>query len=46
LQVAFPATEDMVGKVCRVRIDEVNGEYCHGTFVRVVDDVPRPARAV
>jgi threonylcarbamoyladenosine tRNA methylthiotransferase MtaB len=46
LQVVFPATEDMVGKVCRVRIDKVDGEYCHGTFVRVVDEVPRPARAV
>ncbi|TCW37698.1 tRNA (N(6)-L-threonylcarbamoyladenosine(37)-C(2))-methylthiotransferase MtaB [Laceyella sacchari] len=45
LQVAFPATEEMVGKVCRVRIDKVaSPEYCLGTFVRVVDDVPRPAR--
>lgn len=45
LQVVFPASEEMVGKVCRVRIDEVQSpEYCRGTFVRVVDDVPRPAR--
>lgn len=43
LQVVFPANEEMVGKVCRVRIDKAGSEYCHGTFVRVVDDVPRPA---
>lgn len=46
LQVAFPATEDMVGKVCRVRIDRAGDETCIGTFVRVVDEVPRPAKAV
>jgi threonylcarbamoyladenosine tRNA methylthiotransferase MtaB len=46
LQVAFPATPDMVGKVCRVRIDEAGEETSRGTFVRIVDEVPRPARAV
>jgi threonylcarbamoyladenosine tRNA methylthiotransferase MtaB len=46
LQVVFPANEEMVGKVVRVRIDEAGLEYCRGTFVRVVDDVPRPAKAV
>lgn len=46
LQVAFPATEEMVGKVCRIRVDQAGEEYCTGTFVRVVDEVPSPARAV
>lgn len=46
LQVVFPANEEMVGKVCRVRIDQAGPEYCHGTFARVVDDVPRPAAAI
>ncbi|WP_093229020.1 tRNA (N(6)-L-threonylcarbamoyladenosine(37)-C(2))-methylthiotransferase MtaB [Thermoflavimicrobium dichotomicum] len=46
LQVVFPANEEMVGKVCRVKVDEAGPEYCHGTFVRVVDEVPRPAKAV
>lgn len=44
LQVAFPANEELIGKVCRVKIDRVDPEYCYGTFVRVVDEVPRPAR--
>ncbi|MBA4547763.1 tRNA (N(6)-L-threonylcarbamoyladenosine(37)-C(2))-methylthiotransferase MtaB [Thermoactinomyces intermedius] len=44
LQVAFPADPEWVGKVCRVKIDRVDPEYCYGTFVRVVDEVPRPAR--
>ncbi|SEN04082.1 tRNA (N(6)-L-threonylcarbamoyladenosine(37)-C(2))-methylthiotransferase MtaB [Lihuaxuella thermophila] len=43
LQVVFPAQEEWVGKVCRVRIDKAGSEYCHGTFVRVVEDTPRPA---
>ncbi|RAL25847.1 tRNA (N(6)-L-threonylcarbamoyladenosine(37)-C(2))-methylthiotransferase MtaB [Thermoflavimicrobium daqui] len=46
LQVVFAANEQLVGKVCRVRIDQAGSEYCHGTFVRVVDEVPRPAKAV
>ncbi len=46
LQVVFPATEEMVGKVCRVRIDRAEPDYCFGTFVRIVDEVPRPVKAV
>ncbi|MGO0060507.1 tRNA (N(6)-L-threonylcarbamoyladenosine(37)-C(2))-methylthiotransferase MtaB [Brevibacillus fluminis] len=38
LNIVFPGTEDMIGKVCKVRLDEVGSEYCHGTFVRVLDD--------
>lgn len=36
LQVVFQGTSDLVGKVCRVRIDEVGSEYCHGTLARVL----------
>jgi threonylcarbamoyladenosine tRNA methylthiotransferase MtaB len=38
LPVAFPATEDMVGKVCRVKLDEVGPEMNRGSFVRVLED--------
>ncbi|MET3290122.1 tRNA (N(6)-L-threonylcarbamoyladenosine(37)-C(2))-methylthiotransferase MtaB [Brevibacillus fluminis] len=38
LNIVFPGTEDMIGKVCKVRLDEVGSEYCQGTFVRVLDD--------
>jgi len=46
LTVVFPADEELVGKVCRVKIDRAESELCHGTFVRVVDEVPHPARAI
>lgn len=38
LNLVFAGTEDMIGKVCKVRLDEVGSEYCQGTFVRVLDD--------
>lgn len=34
LNLVFPGTEDMIGKVCEVRLDEAGSEYCQGTFVR------------
>ncbi|WP_124727839.1 tRNA (N(6)-L-threonylcarbamoyladenosine(37)-C(2))-methylthiotransferase MtaB [Staphylospora marina] len=43
IQVVFEATPDMVGKVCRVRIDEAGPEVSKGTFVRIVDEVPASA---
>lgn len=46
LQVVFPANEEMTGKVCQVRIDEVDSEYCYGTFIRSEDDVVRPAQVI
>lgn len=46
LQVVFPANEEMAGKVCQVRIDKVDSEYCYGTFIRTVDEVPRPAQVI
>jgi threonylcarbamoyladenosine tRNA methylthiotransferase MtaB len=42
LQVVFPGNEDLIGKVCRVRLDEAGAEYCKGSFVRVMDE---PARS-
>ncbi|WP_028775324.1 tRNA (N(6)-L-threonylcarbamoyladenosine(37)-C(2))-methylthiotransferase MtaB [Shimazuella kribbensis] len=38
LPVVFPATEDMIGKVCRVKLDEVGADVNKGSFVRVLDD--------
>ncbi|MFM1651524.1 tRNA (N(6)-L-threonylcarbamoyladenosine(37)-C(2))-methylthiotransferase MtaB [Brevibacillus sp. B_LB10_24] len=42
LNVVFPGTPEMIGKVCKVRLDEPGTEYCHGTFVRVLDDSKLP----
>jgi threonylcarbamoyladenosine tRNA methylthiotransferase MtaB len=42
LNLVFPGTEEMIGKVCKVRLDEAGSEYCKGTFVRVLDDVKIP----
>ncbi|MDR6225060.1 tRNA (N(6)-L-threonylcarbamoyladenosine(37)-C(2))-methylthiotransferase MtaB [Desmospora profundinema] len=46
LQVVFPGNENLIGKVCRVRLDEPGSDINRGTFVRVVDEVPRPSKAV
>jgi threonylcarbamoyladenosine tRNA methylthiotransferase MtaB len=43
LNLVFPGNEEMIGKVCKVRLDEAGSEYCKGTFVRVLDDVNIPA---
>jgi threonylcarbamoyladenosine tRNA methylthiotransferase MtaB len=43
LQVVFEGNDDLIGQVCRVKIDEAGAEYCRGTFATVVRDVPRPA---
>jgi threonylcarbamoyladenosine tRNA methylthiotransferase MtaB len=42
LNLVFPGTEEMIGKVCKVRLDKPGSEYCQGTFVRVLDDVRMP----
>lgn len=42
LKVAFNGSTDLIGKVCRVRIDAVGADYCSGTFVRVMDTIPTP----
>src|SRR5690606_27671021 len=41
LQLVFPGNEQLVGKVCRVRLDEPAPEVCGGRIVRVLDDAPR-----
>ena len=38
LKVVFPATEDMCGKIVRVKITKAGYPYCEGQFVRVMDD--------
>ncbi|SMO50482.1 tRNA (N(6)-L-threonylcarbamoyladenosine(37)-C(2))-methylthiotransferase MtaB [Melghirimyces algeriensis] len=45
LQVVFPGNEQLVGKVCRVRLDEPGSEYVRGTFVRTIDETPRSCQA-
>ncbi|GED53810.1 MULTISPECIES: tRNA (N(6)-L-threonylcarbamoyladenosine(37)-C(2))-methylthiotransferase MtaB [Brevibacillus] len=37
LNLVFPGDESMIGKICKVRLDEAGSEYCKGTFVRVLD---------
>lgn len=49
LNVVFPGDESMIGKICKVRLDEPGTEYCRGTFVRVLDhnhQLPAKERAV
>lgn len=46
LNVVFPANEELVGQVCRVKIDRAESDACFGTFVRVINEAPNPARAV
>ncbi|MEH7353206.1 tRNA (N(6)-L-threonylcarbamoyladenosine(37)-C(2))-methylthiotransferase MtaB [Neobacillus drentensis] len=38
LKVVFPATEDMVGKIVKVKITKAGYPYNEGQFVRVVDE--------
>ncbi|MGC5328455.1 tRNA (N(6)-L-threonylcarbamoyladenosine(37)-C(2))-methylthiotransferase MtaB [Brevibacillus sp. SYSU BS000544] len=38
LNVVFEGTEEMIGKVCKVKLDKAGSEYCHGTFVRVLEE--------
>lgn len=37
LQVVFEGSQDLIGKVVKVRLDRVGHEYCHGTYVRTLD---------
>ncbi|MFB7301772.1 tRNA (N(6)-L-threonylcarbamoyladenosine(37)-C(2))-methylthiotransferase MtaB [Heyndrickxia sporothermodurans] len=39
LKVVFPATEDMVGKLVKVKITKSGYPYNEGQFVRVMDDI-------
>ncbi|AZB43678.1 tRNA (N(6)-L-threonylcarbamoyladenosine(37)-C(2))-methylthiotransferase MtaB [Bacillus sp. FJAT-42376] len=38
LKVVFPASEDMVGQIVRVKIEKAGYPYSEGQFVRVLDD--------
>ncbi|MEL3957917.1 tRNA (N(6)-L-threonylcarbamoyladenosine(37)-C(2))-methylthiotransferase MtaB [Caldifermentibacillus hisashii] len=38
LKVVFPATEDMLGKIVRVKITKAGYPYCEGQFARVIDN--------
>ena len=38
LRVVFPATEDMLGKIVKVKITKAGYPYNEGQFVRVMDD--------
>ncbi|MEK3881631.1 tRNA (N(6)-L-threonylcarbamoyladenosine(37)-C(2))-methylthiotransferase MtaB [Paenibacillus sp. PL2-23] len=37
LQVVFDGTEDMIGKLCRVKITEAGVNECRGQFLRVLE---------
>ncbi|KUP06033.1 30S ribosomal protein S12 methylthiotransferase [Bacillus coahuilensis p1.1.43] len=39
LKIVFPATDDMVGKLVKVKITKAGYPYNEGQFVRVLDDV-------
>ena len=43
LKVVFPATEDMVGKIVKVKITKAGYPYNEGQFVRVLDDTVEQA---
>lgn len=42
LNVVFPGSEEMIGKICKVKLDEAGSEYCQGTLVRVLDGAGAP----
>lgn len=41
LQIVFAAEEVLTGKLCRVKVTEAGVNYCEGTLVRVLDDLPK-----
>lgn len=42
LKVFFQGSSDLIGKMCKVRIDQPGIEFCRGSFVRVYDPVIQP----
>jgi len=39
LRIVFHGSTDLIGKICKVRLDQPGVEYCQGTFVRELDTV-------
>jgi threonylcarbamoyladenosine tRNA methylthiotransferase MtaB len=46
LKVVFPATDEMVGKIVKVKITKAGYPYNEGQFVRVVDEAVQPAEKI
>ncbi|WP_409270706.1 tRNA (N(6)-L-threonylcarbamoyladenosine(37)-C(2))-methylthiotransferase MtaB [Neobacillus sp. SCS-31] len=44
LKVVFPATEEMVGKIVKVKISKAGYPYNEGQFVRVMEDEEAPVK--
>lgn len=45
LQVVFDGTEDMIGKLCRVKITEAGVNECRGQFIRVLESHVKVAQS-
>lgn len=41
LQLVFPGSEQLIGKICRVRLEQTGSEYCHGSFLGVAEEPDR-----
>ena len=46
LKVVFPATDEMVGKIVKVKITKAGYPYNEGQFVRVVDEATQPEEQI
>jgi threonylcarbamoyladenosine tRNA methylthiotransferase MtaB len=46
LKVVFPATDEMVGKIVKVKITKAGYPYNEGQFVRVVDEAAQPEEQI
>ncbi|WNQ13443.1 tRNA (N(6)-L-threonylcarbamoyladenosine(37)-C(2))-methylthiotransferase MtaB [Paenibacillus aurantius] len=43
IQLVFPGSEDLIGRIVKVKVDEAGVNECKGTLVRVLDDAPAAA---
>ena len=46
LKVVFPATEEMIGQIVKVKIDKAGYPHNQGEFVRVLEDEEAKEKAV
>ncbi|WP_075982352.1 tRNA (N(6)-L-threonylcarbamoyladenosine(37)-C(2))-methylthiotransferase MtaB [Bacillus massilinigeriensis] len=46
LKVVFPGTEDMIGKIVKVKVIKAGYPYNEGQFVKVMDDKPEMKEAI